>query len=113
MSSAVQMLSGGLVLVVMGLATGERVSHLPSIRGVGALIYLTLVGSLVAYVSYVYLLKTVRPALATSYAYVNPAVAVVLGILLAGEHITVASSIALVVILLAVALVVMGRRPSR
>lgn len=110
MSSATQMLAGGCILMVLGLISGEHVSRLPSQRGMWALLYLIFIGSLVAYVSYVYLLRTVRPTLATSYAYVNPAVAVGLGIVLNGERMTFAGGIALVVILAAVCLVVMGKR---
>jgi drug/metabolite transporter (DMT)-like permease len=110
MSAAAQLVCGGMILLVMGAVTGEHVSHVPAMRSVMAMIYLAVVGSMVAYVAYVYLLKTVRPALATSYTYVNPAVAVVLGFALNGEPITIAGGIALAVILVAVGLVVMGRR---
>lgn len=66
-------------------------------------------GSLVAFSAYVYLLQNVRPALATSYAYVNPAVAVVLGVVLEGEAATPLEMVALLIILTAVALVILGR----
>jgi drug/metabolite transporter (DMT)-like permease len=112
MSAAVQLVSGGVILVLMGAVTGEHLSRAPSMRSVWAMIYLAIAGSMVAYVAYVYLLKTVRPALATSYTYVNPAVAVVLGLALNGEPITLAGGIALAVILVAVGLVVAGRRAN-
>ena len=59
----------------------------PTLAGWAALAYLVLFGSIVAFSAYLYLLKTVRPAAATSYAYVNPVVAVLLGIAFAGERI--------------------------
>lgn len=78
-------------------------------KSVLALAYLVVFGSLVAFSSYAYLLRNVRPALATSYAYVNPVVAVLLGIALAGERLSAKGIAALLVILTGVALVVMGR----
>jgi drug/metabolite transporter (DMT)-like permease len=110
MSAATQLVCGGTILLVIGAATGEHLSHAPATRSVLAMVYLAVMGSMVAYVAYVYLLKTVRPALATSYTYVNPAVAVVLGLVLNGEPITPAGGVALAIILVAVGLVVMGRK---
>jgi drug/metabolite transporter (DMT)-like permease len=110
MSAAAQLVCGGTVLVLMGAVTGEHLSHAPSMRSVLATVYLAVIGSMVGYVAYVYLLKKVRPALATSNTYVNPAVAVVLGLALNGEPITPAGGVALAIILVAVGLVVMGRR---
>jgi drug/metabolite transporter (DMT)-like permease len=79
MAAATQMLPGGLVLVLLGLARGERILALPPARPAAAWVYLTVLGSLVGYSAYNYLLRAVRPSVATSYAYVNPAVAVALG----------------------------------
>jgi drug/metabolite transporter (DMT)-like permease len=109
MASAVQMLVGGGVLLLIGLLSHEQVSHLPTPGSLGALVYLILFGSLVGYTCYGYLLQKVRPALATSYAYVNPAVALVLGVVLAGEHITRISLLAMVIILTGVGFVSLGR----
>ncbi|MEO5830619.1 MAG: EamA family transporter, partial [Rhodanobacter sp.] len=58
----------------------------PALRATLAVAYLAVFGSIVAFSAYLYVLKHARPALATSYAYVNPPVAVLLGIMLAGEH---------------------------
>ncbi|MER3554009.1 MAG: drug/metabolite exporter YedA [Meiothermus sp.] len=110
MSSAAEMLAGGVVLLLMSLVTGERLTHVPGLESVLALAYLTVFGSLIAYSAFTFLLDNVRPALATSYAYVNPVVAVLLGVGLAGEHITVYALVALPVILLGVGLVAMARR---
>lgn len=65
------------------------------------LAYLTLLGSIVAFSAYLYLLKHVRPAAATSYAYVNPVVAVLLGISFAGERIGAEEWLAMTVIVCA------------
>ncbi len=67
--------------------------------------YLVVFGSIVAFNAYMYLLKNVRPAAATSYAYVNPAVAVLLGIVFAGETIGVEECLAMGVIISAVVLI--------
>lgn len=109
MSSAAQMLVGGVVLLLISLLTGERMTAMPSGRAVGALVYLIIFGSLIAFSAYGYLLRRVRPALATSYAYVNPLVAVGLGVGLAGEQIGVRGLLAMVVILASVGLIAMFR----
>jgi drug/metabolite transporter (DMT)-like permease len=64
----------------------------------------------VGFTAYVYLLGRVRPALATSYAYVNPVIAVTLGVLLAGEQVTTSGITAMAIIVLGVALVMLGQR---
>jgi drug/metabolite transporter (DMT)-like permease len=71
---------------------------------------LGIVGSLVGFTAYTYLLKQVRPALATSYAYVNPVIAVMLGIWFAGERIALPGVIAMLIILSGVVLVAFGQR---
>nr|BBH89526.1 drug/metabolite exporter YedA [Thermosporothrix sp. COM3] len=110
MASAMQMLLGGLEQLVVGVSLGERLTSWPTWRSLTALIYLILFGSLVAYCAYGYLLRKVRPALATSYAYVNPVVALILGVGLANESFTLMSAGAMVVILLGVALVSLRKK---
>lgn len=81
-----QMLAGGALLLAFGLALGERVDFAAvSARSAWALVYLVLVGAVVGYSAYVWLLKVSTPAKASTYAYVNPIVAVLLGWWLAGE----------------------------
>lgn len=104
MSSASQMLVGGLCVLAAALLRGERISALPPARSVGALLYLSFFGSVVAYTAYQFLLKTVRPALAASYAYVNPMVALALGAAFYGEKVTPRALGALALILGGVAL---------
>lgn len=108
MSSACEMLIGGAVLVIMSLGLREPLPTptLPSLLAIG---FLVLFGSLIAFSAYGYLLRNVRPALATSYAYVNPMVAVGLGILLDGEHITPLGLLAMLAIIAGVCLVSLAR----
>lgn len=86
-----EMLMGGALLWVAGTLTGEwgqlNLGAI-SLRSGLALAYLTLFGSLVGFTAYVWLLRTVPPAQAATYAYVNPVVAVFLGWALAGEALT-------------------------
>lgn len=105
MASAAQMLCGGSALLVIGLANGEHISAAPTQKAVLALGFLVVFGSFVAYSAYLYLLKTVRPALATSYAFVNPVVAMLLGAWLAQEQMSMLDLIALGIILTSVLLV--------
>lgn len=114
MASAAQMLAGGAVLLIGSAVSGERLEQMPTPSGWAALAYLTLLGSIVAFSAYLYLLKHVRPAAATSYAYVNPVVAVLLGISFAGERIGPVEWIAMMVILSAVVLIGLPkwRRPA-
>jgi drug/metabolite transporter (DMT)-like permease len=88
LGSAMQMLTGGAVLVALGVLRGEG-AHFTladvSRRSALALLYLIVAGSMIAYSAYLYLLKATTPARASTYAYVNPIVAVFLGWLLAGE----------------------------
>ncbi len=110
MASAAQMFAGGLAVLLVSVVAGERVHSAPSLRAIVAMAYLALFGSLLGYTAYTYLLKKVRPALATSYAYVNPALAVLLGVWLAGEHTSSMGIAAMLVILSGVVLVVLGER---
>jgi len=110
MAVASQMIAGGAMLLCAGLLTGERLEALPGLRAAGAFVYLIIFGSLIGFSSYVYLLSRVRPALATSYAYVNPIIAVGLGVALAGEAVTATEIIAVPVILCGVVLVILGNR---
>lgn len=79
MSTAAQMITGGAAMLVLAALMGERLEGPPSARSLFAMLYLVGFGSLVAFTAYTWLLRNTRPALATSYAYVNPLVALVLG----------------------------------
>ncbi|AZC25912.1 MULTISPECIES: drug/metabolite exporter YedA [Pseudomonas] len=105
MASAAEMLVGGVVLLLGSLLRGERLEAMPALEGWLALAYLAGFGSIIAFNAYMYLLKHVRPAAATSYAYVNPAVAVLLGIVFVGESIGLEEALAMLVIISAVVLI--------
>lgn len=105
MASAVQMLVGGAVLMLAGTLRGEAITTIPSTQSLWALAYLIFFGSILGFSSYVYLLATVRPALATSYAYVNPVVAVALGVWLGGEQVDAMELAGMAVILAGVVMV--------
>jgi drug/metabolite transporter (DMT)-like permease len=104
------MLGGGVALLLVGLVSGERITRVPSLEPTLAFVYLVVFGSIVAFSAYSYLLQKVRPSLATSYAYVNPVVAVALGVGLGGETVTMIGFVAMPIILLGVAIVVMAKR---
>ena len=109
MSAAIQMLGGGVVLALIGAGIGESIATAPSLKSWLALAWLIIPGSLIAFSAYAYLLRTVRPALATSYAYVNPVFAVILGVTLGEERLTGEAWVALPIILASVALIVWSR----
>lgn len=85
MSAAGQMLAGSVWMLLAAIVRGERMTGLPSLDATFALLWLIVAGSIFGFTAYIWLLHHVRPALATSYAYVNPPIAVLFGALLAGE----------------------------
>jgi drug/metabolite transporter (DMT)-like permease len=110
MSTAAQMITGGIALAIISFAMGEQLPSDPTPMATGALIYLAIAGSIAAFTAYIYLLNTVRPALATSYAYVNPPIAVLLGVWLANEHFGWMEGAAMVVIIAGVAVILANRK---
>ena len=109
MSAATQMLMGGLVMSVVSVIAREEVPVAPPLRSLLAWVYLAVFGSLVAYSAYTYLLANARPSVATSYAYVNPAIAVAMGVGMGGEHAGPEIFIAVALIIAATVLVI--RKP--
>ena len=110
------MRAGGALLRVAGLVAGEASRVDPSsfsARSLLSLGYLIVFGSLLGYSAYVWLLRVASPALASTYAYVNPVVAVFLGWLLAGERLTGRIVLASAVIVGAVALITRSRQKRR
>jgi len=117
LATAMEMLCGGAMLLVLGGFAGEsRHFHLHAVtpQSFLALGYLVVMGSLVGFTAYIWLLGTARPAQVATYAYVNPLVAVVLGWGLAGEPMGPRTVLAAVVILSGVACIVYssGARPG-
>lgn len=106
LSTGMQMFSAGIALTLLAIVTGELGAVHPetfSLRSLGALAYLIVFGSLVGFTSYAWLLQVSTPALVSTYAYVNPVVAVFLGWAIAGETITARTMIAATIIVSAVA----------
>ncbi|SRR5579883_498058 len=113
MNVAAQMLCASIALGLMAVISGERFpTHVP-LTSILALAYLAVFGSIIAFTAYLFLLKTVRPALSASYAYVNPPVAVLIGMLLAGERVGVLELIGMAVILIGVGLITVARLRSQ
>ncbi|MCL4250620.1 MAG: drug/metabolite exporter YedA [Anaerolineae bacterium] len=110
MASGAEMLCAGMVLTLAGFVNGERITDAPSLESVLAVLHLLVFGALVGYSAYSYLLRTVSPALATSYAYVNPVIAVLIGVLLGGETLGRFGLLAMVFIVGGVVLILTGRK---
>ena len=110
-----EMLGGGVVLIIAGAVVGEfadfSVAEVPA-EGWWAFLYLTLIGSVVAFSAFVWLLGHAPPSLVTTYAYVNPVVAVFLGWLILSESVTLPVVVGGSLAVLGVALVVRGERPD-
>lgn len=107
-TSAVQMLAGGVVVTVIALLAGDFGRFDPaavSFKSMFAFAYLILVGSLLGYSSYMYLLGVTSAARASTYAFVNPVVAVLLGAAFASEPLTARVIAAGAIIVVAVALI--------
>jgi drug/metabolite transporter (DMT)-like permease len=114
-ASGMQMLCGGGFLLLAGIVSGEaRGFHLNQISTSSAvsLVYLSLLGSLVAFTAYSWLLKASTPARVATYAYVNPAVAVVLGWAVAGEPLTFRMIVSMAVIVVAVMVITTAKVPA-
>lgn len=109
MAGAMEMVVAGTALLLASRITGERLVRMPDLAGILSVGYLVVFGSMIAISAYMFLLKNARPALATSYAYVNPLVAVLLGMGFAGEHLTPKEWLALGIIILAVMIVMAGK----
>lgn len=105
MAPAAQMIVGGVALASMSVFQGETWPAEISTKSWAAMLFLIVLGSLVAYSAYQYLLNTVRPLVASSNTFVNPVVAFAVGIWFANEHITGVELIALAVIIVGVYLV--------
>jgi drug/metabolite transporter (DMT)-like permease len=111
MAAGAQMLCGGVLLLGASLVRGEHLTMLPPLRADLAFVYLVF-AAVVGYSAYSYLLARVRPTLATSYAYVNPIIAVGLGALLVGERVGPSALAALVLILVGVGLAAFAKAPG-
>ena len=108
--AAWQMALGSVMSLTIGFAIGERFTHVPSFESTMAMLYLALFGSIIAYSAFVWLIKYVRPALATSYAYVNPPIALFLGYFLLNEPVNSHTVVAMLLIITSIVIVTLGKR---
>jgi drug/metabolite transporter (DMT)-like permease len=111
-ATGVQMLAGSVVLAIMAMLAGEPARFDPSavsLPSIAAFVYLAVVGSLVAFTAYGWLLRIAPLPLVATYAYVNPIVAVILGAIILHEPIEPRTLLAGAVIIGAVALIVTAR----
>jgi drug/metabolite transporter (DMT)-like permease len=108
-ATGLEMLAGGILLTIAALISGEFASFQPSqITSVSVIapVYLTIFGSIIAFTSYVWLLGKTTIARVSTYAYVNPVVALILGVALAGEQLTPRTLLASAVIVIAVFVII-------
>lgn len=113
LATAMEMLAGGALLLALGVVTGEPAAFRPeavSLRSGAALLYLVVAGSLVGFSAYSWLLRHASPAHVSTYAFVNPVVAVFLGWALAGEDLGARTLLATAVIVAGVAFIIIGPR---
>jgi len=108
MSIAIQNLMGGLLCLIVGISLGElsqlHIEHV-STRSLLSLAYLIFFGSIIGFSAYIWVLKKAEPAIVSTYAYVNPVVAVLLGWIFANEQLNSTDAIAAFIILVSVLLI--------
>jgi drug/metabolite transporter (DMT)-like permease len=108
MTTALELFSGGVIMLVVALLSGELSAARPeniSLKSTLAFLYLIVFGSIIAFSAYTWLLNNVSAALASSYTYINPIVALILGATLGGEFISLSMIIAMIAIFCSVALI--------
>src|SRR5947199_9614478 len=113
LTAAQQMICGGMLLLLAGVVTGEvPCVHLGSLSmlSLGSSLFLLIIGAVVGYTAYIWLLRHCDPAKVATYAYVNPIVAVLLGTFFAGETVTVRMLIAAALIIGSVALIITAQQ---
>ena len=108
-----QMLIAGLILTLIGLIAGEPAEWAWTAKGMGALAYLIVFGSCLGFGAYIWLVQQVTPTQLATYAYVNPAVAVLLGWWLLDETLSPRQIVGTLVILVAVVLVTVAQSRRR
>ncbi len=116
LSTAMEMLTGGALMLVAALLLGQEgqvhLDHI-SLLSLASLAYLVVFGSLIGFTAYVWLLKVSTPARVSTYAFVNPVVAVFLGVIFAGEELSPRVLIAAALIILAVVLITLSQASTR
>ena len=102
-------------MIIVGFARGEARGFDPrqvTALSLGAFAYLVLVGAIVGYTAFIWLLRHCDPAKVATYAYVNPVVAVLLGAFFAGETLTLRTAVAATIIIGSVAVVITAQPPK-
>src|SRR5206468_6545813 len=113
LTAAQQMICGGILLLLAGIVTGETRQFHPasmSTLSIASFAYLVVIGAVVGYTAYIWLLRHCDPAKVATYAYVNPVVAVLLGALFAGETPTFRTAAAAAIIVGSVAVVITAQQ---
>jgi drug/metabolite transporter (DMT)-like permease len=113
MSAGQQMLCGGLLLLLAGFVLGQHHEfdvHRVTWLSLGGWIYLVLIGALLGYTAYFYLLRHCVPAKVATYAYVNPVVAIILGTLFAGERLSLPTMLGAGLIIVSVMVVITAQQ---
>ena len=113
MGAAFQMIVGGAAVALVGTLFGEWASWHLSTRGIGAIVYLVIFGSILGYSAYSYALRHASATIVGTYAYVNPVIAVLLGWLLLHEPVSARTFVAMGMILLAVVWIQFSHRLRR
>lgn len=108
--AGIQMLAAGLVLSCISVGFEDILAYKPEMNGILSFLYLTIFGSVVAYVAYVYALEKLPTAIVSIYAYINPIVAVLLGWLILNEKMNLTIGIAFAVTLAGVYFVNAGSK---
>ena len=106
------MICGGLFLLILGGVSGELTQldfAAITLKSGLALVYLTIFGTLICFPSYIYLTRETSPSLATTYAFVNPALALILAWLFDGEVLSLVQILGGAIIILAVAMIILGQ----
>ena len=112
LATAIETLAAGIVYLTLSLIMQEPMHLDPasvSAKSIGGLVFLITFGSVIAFSAYVWLLKVSTPAKVSTYAYVNPVVALLLGWAIAGESLSVRTLVASAIIISAVALITVAR----
>jgi len=112
-AASIQMLVGGAVVTIVGSVLGEWSRWHLSLRGLGAVAYLVVFGSILGYSAYAYALRHASATIVGTYAYVNPVIAVLLGWLLLSEPITARTMVAMTLIVVAVVWIQLSHKLGR
>ncbi|MCB0730026.1 MAG: EamA family transporter [Ignavibacteriae bacterium] len=112
MRASIQMITAGILQIIIGLILGEQNEFTLSEKGIYAMIYLIIFGSFLGYVAYIYAISILPVSFVSTYSYINPVIALFLGWYYLNEKIDLTTIMGSIVILLGVALVQYGSRKN-